>query len=303
MQEIGNTYGITKEAIRVILEKNLVTVKKEALNHMSVFNSIHKVIEAESIIEVNDAKSKIENLGVCLESITMNELISAINLFSADGKIVYSTRLGEMYFLCSDETSKSDILKSPAIIKKINTIDGFVDTNYNYKSMFVSEVSTKTKNKIVFSAVKSCDCFTSIGDDKYIVNDERSKVLIRIKKASMFYDKVDVKLLSFAINQSILHRNKNFKELSYKVISLIITSLNFGEIVNGICNFKSKVNMIELPSQDVIIANIVRENKKIELKDIECEITDLHLSKATVYQACSLSPLIYKKGRSYFPLY
>ncbi len=295
MKELGDEFGITKEAVRIILEKNTLKIESSAGSVAHIFDSICKQILKVAPVSYNRLQSLALSSGFDLEGLSAKSLVAAVSIFSRKhkDKLAYHS-FGDDYIIF--EKGSSDLVTKIEKVARLEcSKNGFANT---------ADVAKKSSTpKIKINSQSVTDVLTCIKGSVWISKrhvtfiDSRNKVLTRVKKIAAFRDVVSTHKACDAINQSISHRDKNFKDLAPSALVKIIQLCINCKIVDSKIHFLEKPN-IALSEIEKDIYNLLLQKPSLELIDIENLIGKNH-SKAAIYQACSLSPLIVKNRKHY----
>ncbi|MFS1429059.1 hypothetical protein LMH73_018410 [Vibrio splendidus] len=296
MRELGEENGITKEAIRIILERNKLKVESGASKVAYIFDELAKEITKLAPVRIGRLQEKLLERGYDIGNLCEKGIVESIAIFSRKHK-------NSVFVDCINGTSIICDSSKPEAAKEIEKIARSESSRNGYAS--TSTITVKAS--LVAGSIKSSavvDVLSCLNEATWISKrfvtfiDSRNRVISRIRKIASLKDTASLKRTCDAINQSISHRDKAFSKIDTSILTkLLLASAPDCIVDKGVINFinveKTQINDIEME-----IHNLLLEHGALELVNIESLVTQIH-SKASIYQSCSLSPLILKKAKLY----
>lgn len=295
MKELGEEFGITKEAVRIILEKNKLKVESSAGSVAHFFDDLCKETIKQTPIGFERLKEAMLQKGFDLEGLNEKSFVSCISMFSRKNKDSLCIQpVGSGFIIC-DSNKRGLVLEIEKQSRNESSKNGYVNTTELSKKLGKSKISVKTQS--IIDILNCIDGAAWISKRNVTFIDSRNKVLTRVKKIAAFRKEVNVKRACDAINQSISHRDRSFKDLEPSVLIKIIKLCIDCKVSSTdiIFNDKPAVSFSEIESD---ICSLLQSSGELELMDIEDKISNKY-TKAAIYQACSLSPLIVKNKKTY----
>lgn len=306
MQSLGDFYGVSKEAIRITLKNSLEQSSKEAMFLLKDIDRLAQYLNTVQLSTLEELTVFLSNNGFYCENNEEAALAVAIaNEFSSIEHDFRIHRFGDSeqcnHIFSSGDAADKILSKAKLVsVKKIKKDGGsHIDTIMEVVKSLPLEITPSKKVVKAFLNPSSSNDIKST-DNEFYFHTRRNKILSRVLKAASVFESASPTLLTEAINQSVQHRCKDATRLTEHDLICMISEFGIGSVENHKIKFIAKDPESDFYSGEMEIVERLKLEPGMELPDIENEIASLGLSKASVFQLCSISPLIAKQGRKYF---
>lgn len=306
MQTLGDEYGISKEAIRITLKNSSLTASNSALEVAKEINTLSRYLNTIKLSTLEEVCTLLTNNGFSCQN--PREAALAIVIASDFGEnnnefniIKFGCgKTSEFVFSASKKIEKQLYNMRGKAIKEIKKCGGCNLSHLHSEVLKLSSDKQPSK-KLLKAILAPCDSNDiRVTADDFYFHTSRNKIISRVLKASAVFDFACPEKLSDAINQSIQHRCKGATMLSAEQLTGMITESEIGSVKGDFIHFLKRKVETELYKGERDIAVELRANPGMELPEIESIVASSGLSKASVFQLCSISPLITKKGKRYY---